>query len=36
MVPRIEELETQVAAMLAEAEAADLAEDAEFGEDKRG
>ncbi len=36
MGPRIEELEAQVAAMLAEAEAADAAEDAEFGEDKRG
>ena len=36
MGPRIEELEAQVAAMLAEAEATDMAEDAEFGEDKRG
>ena len=36
MGPRIEELEAQVAAMLAEAEAVDMAEDAEFGEDKRG
>ena len=36
MRPRIEELEAQVAAMLAEAEATDLAEDEEFGEDKRG
>ena len=36
MGPRIEELEAQVAAMLAEAEATDLAEDEEFGEDKRG
>jgi len=36
MGPRIQELEAQVAAMLAEAEAADRAEDAEFGEDKRG
>src|SRR5271170_5224888 len=36
MGPRIEELETQVAAILAEAEATDVAEDAEFGEDKRG
>jgi len=36
MGPRIEELEDQVAGMLAEAEATDLAEDAEFGEDKRG
>jgi transposase len=34
--PRIEELEAEVAAMLAEAEATDLAEDEEFGEDKRG
>ncbi|MDA8359582.1 MAG: IS1182 family transposase [Actinomycetota bacterium] len=34
--PRIEELEAQVAAMLAEAEATDNAEDAEFGEDRRG
>jgi len=36
MRPRIEELEAEVAAMLAEAEATDLAEDEEFGEDKRG
>jgi hypothetical protein len=36
MGPRIEELEAEVAAMLAEAEATDLAEDEEFGEDKRG
>ena len=36
MGPRIEELEAQVAAMLAEAEDTDAAEDAEFGEDKRG
>ena len=36
MGPRIEELEAEVAAMLAEAEAADAAEDAAFGEDKRG
>ena len=36
MGPRIEELEAQVAAMLAEAEATDAAEDAEFGEDRRG
>jgi len=36
MGPRIEELEAQVAAMLAEAEATDLAEDEAFGEDKRG
>ena len=34
--PRIEELEAQVAAMLAEAEAVDAAEDEAFGEDKRG
>ena len=36
MGPRIEELEAQVAALLAEAEATDKAEDEEFGEDKRG
>lgn len=36
MGPRIEELEAQVAAMLAEAEATDEAEDAEFGENRRG
>ena len=36
MGPRIEELEAQVAAMLAEAEAVDSAEDEEFGEDRRG
>jgi len=36
MGPRIEELEAQVAAMLAEAEATDAAEDEAFGEDKRG
>ena len=34
--PRIEEITAQVAAMLAEAEAVDLAEDIEFGEDRRG
>jgi len=34
--PRIDEIKKQVAAMLAEAEAVDRAEDAEFGEDKRG
>jgi len=34
--PRIEQLEAEVAALLAEAEATDLAEDEEFGEDKRG
>ena len=34
--PRIVEIKAQVAAMLAEAEAVDRAEDAEFGEDKRG
>jgi transposase len=36
MGPKIEELAAQVAAMLAEAEATDRAEDEEFGEDKRG
>lgn len=36
MGPRIEELKAQVAAILAEAEAIDSAEDEEFGEDKRG
>lgn len=36
MGPRIEELEAQVAAMLAEAEDSDAAEDEAFGEDKRG
>jgi transposase len=36
MGPKIEELAAQVAAMLAEAEATDLAEDEEFGEDRRG
>jgi transposase len=36
MGPRIEALEEEVRAILAEAEAADAAEDAEFGEDKRG
>jgi transposase len=34
--PRIEHLQGEVAAMLAEAEATDLAEDEEFGEDRRG
>ena len=34
--PRIEQLQAEVAAILAEAEATDLAEDEEFGEDKRG
>ena len=34
--PRIEQLQAEVAAILADAEATDLAEDAEFGEDKRG
>lgn len=34
--PRIEQLEAEVAAILAEAEAVDLAEDEEFGEDRRG
>jgi hypothetical protein len=36
MGPRIEQLEEEVRAILAEAEAADAAEVAEFGEDKRG
>jgi transposase len=36
MGPRIEALEAEVRTILAEAEAADVAEDAEFGEDKRG
>jgi transposase len=36
MGPRIEALEEEVRTILAEAEAADAAEDAEFGEDKRG
>ncbi|MEA2009776.1 MAG: IS1182 family transposase [Actinomycetota bacterium] len=34
--PRIEQIQAEVAAILAEAEATDLAEDEEFGEDKRG
>jgi transposase len=34
--PRISQLEAEVAAILAEAEAVDLAEDEEFGEDRRG
>ncbi len=34
--PRIDEIKAQVAAILAEAEAVDRAEDEEFGEDKRG
>jgi transposase len=34
--PRIEQLEAEVAAILAEAEAVDRAEDEEFGEDQRG
>ena len=34
--PRIEQLEAEVAAILAEAEAVDRAEDEEFGEDRRG
>jgi hypothetical protein len=34
--PRIEQLEAEVAAILADAEATDLAEDEEFGADKRG
>jgi transposase len=36
MGPKIEQLEAEVAAMLAEAEAVDVAEDEQFGEDKRG
>src|SRR5664280_3307469 len=36
MGPKIEDLKAQVAAMLAEAEATDRAEDEEFGEDRRG
>ena len=34
--PKIDEIKAQVAAMLAEAEAIDAAEDATFGEDRRG
>jgi len=34
--PKIEQLQAEVAAILAEAEATDRAEDEEFGEDKRG
>jgi transposase len=34
--PRMDEIEKQVAAILAEAEAVDAAEDEEFGEDRRG
>jgi transposase len=34
--PKIDQLQAEVAAILAEAEAADRAEDEEFGEDKRG
>ncbi len=34
--PRIEQLEAEMAALLAEAEATDQAEDEEFGEDRRG
>jgi len=34
--PRIEQLQAEVAALLAEAEATDLAEDEEYGEDRRG
>ncbi|MDA8265975.1 MAG: IS1182 family transposase [Actinomycetota bacterium] len=34
--PKIEQLQAEVAAILAEAEATDQAEDEEFGEDKRG
>jgi transposase len=36
IVPRIEELQAEVDAMLAEAEAVDRAEDEAFGEDRRG
>jgi len=36
MQPRIEQLEAEVRSILAEAEATDLAEDEEFGEDRRG
>ena len=36
MGPKIEDLKDQVAAMLAEAEATDRAEDEKFGEDRRG
>jgi transposase len=36
MGPRIEQLQDEVASILAEAEETDLAEDAEFGEDRRG
>ena len=36
MGPKIDELAAQVAAMLAEAESTDQAEDDEFGEDRRG
>lgn len=36
LTPRIEEIEKQVADILAEAEAVDRAEDEEFGEDRRG
>ena len=34
--PRVEQLEAEVSAILADAEATDLAEDEEFGEDRRG
>lgn len=34
--PRIEQIEAEVAAILADAEATDLAEDEEFGKDRRG
>lgn len=36
IVPKIEQLEAEVAALLAQAEAADREEDDEFGEDRRG
>jgi transposase len=36
IVPKIEQLEAEVADLLAEAEAADRAEDDEFGQDRRG
>jgi transposase len=36
IVPKIEQLEAEVADLLAQAEAADREEDAEFGEDRRG
>lgn len=36
IVPKIDQLQTEVDALLAEAEAVDAAEDQEFGEDRRG